>query len=154
MENSKSTLSPFDTSNTASIATRWTKWKRSLELFLEVNCVALPSRKKSYLLHFGGTQIQDIFYDTPNHDAQPPAGSDVHTEAIKLLDAHFAPFSNIPYDRYVFRQIKQAEDETVEKFVSRLREQDVCAITGMLSICALLSRCSTTAYRMSCERSL
>lgn len=123
MENSKSTLLPFDTSNTVSIGTRWKKWKRSLELFLEVNCVALASRKKSYLLHFGGSQIQDIFFDTPGHDAQPPADSDVYKEAIKLLDAHCAPFSNIPYDRYVFRQMKQSEDESVEKFVGRLREQ-------------------------------
>ncbi|XP_065092435.1 uncharacterized protein LOC135713278 [Ochlerotatus camptorhynchus] len=123
MENSKSTLLPFDTNNTASIETRWMKWKRSLELFLEVNIVALPSRKKSYLLHFSGTQIQDIFFDTPGHDAPPPADSDVYKEAIRLLDAHFAPFSNVPYDRYVFRKMKQTEDESVEKFVARLREQ-------------------------------
>ncbi|XP_065095015.1 uncharacterized protein LOC135716254 [Ochlerotatus camptorhynchus] len=31
--------------------------------------------------------------------------------------------SNVPYDRYVFRKMKQTEDESVEKFVARLREQ-------------------------------
>ncbi|XP_053692225.1 uncharacterized protein K02A2.6-like [Sabethes cyaneus] len=123
MENNKPTLLPFDTTDTSSIGTRWKKWKRSLELYLEVNCVALASRKKAYLLHYGGAHIQDIFYDIPGNDEAPPAGSDIFREAIKLLDAHFAPFSNTPYDRYLFRKIKQAEDESVEKFVARLREQ-------------------------------
>lgn len=39
------------------------------------------------------------------------------------MDAHFAPLASVPYDRFVFRNIKQEPDETVEKFVSRLREQ-------------------------------
>lgn len=119
----KPTLQPFDTKDVSSIGTRWRKWKRQLELYLEVNCIALPTRKRAYLLHYAGPEVQDIFYELEGHDANPPIGSDVYKEAIKLLNAHFAPLASIPYDRFVFRNIKQEADETVEKFVSRLREQ-------------------------------
>lgn len=119
----KATITPFDVTDTASIASRWTKWKRSLQLCLEVNCVALPSRKRSYLLHFAGPEVQDIFYNIEGHDADPPLGSDVFTEAIRLLDEHFAPLNNIPYERCVFRKMTQQENEPVEKFIHRLRDQ-------------------------------
>lgn len=119
----KQTIPPFDVSDTASIATRWTKWKRSLQLCLEVNCIALPSRKRSYLLHFAGPEVQDIFYNIEGHDADPPPGSDVFKEAIRLLDAHFAPLNNIPYERCVFRKMTQQENEPLEKFIHRLRDQ-------------------------------
>lgn len=116
-------LSTFDTRDISSIATRWRKWKRSLELFLEVNSVALAARKKSYLLHYAGPAVQDIFYEIPGHDASPPAGSDVYREAVRLLDDYFAPMASVPYDRFVFRSIRQQDGETVDQFVSRLREQ-------------------------------
>ncbi|XP_029717333.2 uncharacterized protein K02A2.6-like [Aedes albopictus] len=133
MEN-KPSLPQFDVSDTSSIGTRWTKWKRSLELFLDVNCIALASRKKSYLLHFAGSDVQDIFYEIEGHNAAPPAGSDVYKETIRLLDAYFAPMASIPYDRYVFRSMKQ-EDESVEKFVGRLREQGrLCDYGGALDM--------------------
>lgn len=123
MEPPKPTLQPFDTRDTSSIGTRWTKWKRSLELYMDVNCIVLPSRKKAYLLHYAGQEVQDIFYDIDGHDAAAPVGSDVYREAVRLLDNHFAPLTSIPYDRFVFRNIKQEESESVEKFASRLREQ-------------------------------
>ncbi|XP_062542458.1 uncharacterized protein K02A2.6-like [Armigeres subalbatus] len=123
MEASRSSLPPFDTKDTSSIATRWKKWKRSLELFLEVNSVALASRKRSYLLHYAGPAVQDIFYELEGHDAAAPMGSDIYREAIKLLDNYFAPMASIPYDRFVFRSIRQKEGETVDQFASRLREQ-------------------------------
>lgn len=119
----KPTLQPFDTKDVSSIGTRWRKWKRQLELYLEVNCIALPTRKRAFLLHYAGPEVQDIFYEIEGHDANPPIGSDGYKEAIRLLDAHFAPLASIPYDRFVFRNIKQKTDETVEKFVGRLREQ-------------------------------
>lgn len=123
MDSNRTSLPIFDTKDTSSIATRWRKWKRSLELFLEVNSVALASRKKSYLLHYAGPAVQDIFYELAGHDAAPPMGSDVYREAVRLLDDYFAPMASVPYDRFVFRSIRQKEEETVDQFVSRLREQ-------------------------------
>ncbi|XP_058816593.1 uncharacterized protein K02A2.6-like [Topomyia yanbarensis] len=123
MEMQKSSMPPFEVENTTSIGNRWAKWKRSLELFLDVNAVALASRKRSYMLHFAGPDVQDIFYNTVGYDAAPPAGSDVYREAIRLLDAHFAPLTSIPYERFVFRKMTQEENETIEKFIHRLRDQ-------------------------------
>ncbi|XP_053698782.1 uncharacterized protein K02A2.6-like [Sabethes cyaneus] len=131
----KPSLKPFDVSDTTSIVTRWTKWKRSLELFLDVNCIALASRKRSYLLHYAGPDVQDIFYNIDGHDANPPAGSNVYTEAIRLLDAHFAPLSNIPYERFVFRQMAQEQKENIEQFIQRLRDQGkLCEYGAALEI--------------------
>lgn len=123
MDAQKTLMPPFDVSNTTSIGNRWEKWKRSLELFLDVNAVALASRKRSYLLHFAGPDVQDIFYNINGHDAAPPANSDVYREAIRLLDTYFAPLTSIPYERFVFRKMVQEENETVEKFIHRLRDQ-------------------------------
>ncbi|XP_058828590.1 uncharacterized protein LOC131688402 [Topomyia yanbarensis] len=122
MEN-KPNLPPFDVSDSASIGKRWAKWKRSLELFLEVNCIALASRKRSCLLHYAGPEVQDIFFNIDGHDAVPPAGTYVYREAIRLLDAHFAPLSSVPYERVIFRRMTQLENENVEKFIHRLRDQ-------------------------------
>lgn len=119
----KPVLPPFDVTDPTSIASRWARWKRSLELFLEVNCIALGARKKSYLLHYAGPDVQDIFYNIEGHDAAAPVGSDVYKEAIRLLDAHFAPLSSVPYERVMFRRMKQQENETLEKFIHRLRDQ-------------------------------
>jgi|SRR6218665_2256865 len=42
---------------------------------------------------------------------------------MRTLDAHFSPKLNNPYERHVFRQMKQESKETVDQFVSRLRRQ-------------------------------
>lgn len=119
----KAAIAPFDVTDTASIGSRWTKWKRSLQLCLDVNCITLASPKRSYLLHYAGPEVQDIFYNIEGHDAAVPPGSDVYTEAIRLLDAHFAPLNNIPYEKCMFRKMAQQENESIEKFVHRLRDQ-------------------------------
>lgn len=62
-------------------------------------------------------------FEIPGHDAPPPAGSDVYREAVRLLDDYFAPMASVPYDRFVFRSIKQQDGETADQIVSRLREQ-------------------------------
>lgn len=144
-------LPPFDVSDTTSIGSRWAKWKRSLDLFLEVNCVALGQRKRSYLLHFAGPEVQDIFYNIEGHDAPAPAGTDVYKEAIRLLDAHFAPMSSIPYERVIFRRMEQQDGETVEKFLHRLRDQGrLCEYGNALEMRIteqVYDNCSSNALR-------
>lgn len=117
-------MPPFDTSDTATVSARWKKWKRSFEIFLDVNNVALASRKKSYLLHFAGNQVQDVYFGLRG-DADPavPVGSDIYKETIKILDNYFLPMKCLPLERHKFRNLAQSAEESIEKFVLRLREQ-------------------------------
>jgi len=42
-----------------------------------------------------------------------------------MLEAYFLPQVNAPYERHVFRQMKQGDQETVDQFVLRLSNQAV-----------------------------
>ena len=42
---------------------------------------------------------------------------------ITLLDGHFAPKSNISYERYLFRNFKQNSDERIQQFYIRVKQQ-------------------------------
>lgn len=121
---SNADLPPFNPGDTSTVSARWKKWKRSFQIFLDVQNVAIPARKKSYLLHYVGTQVQDIFFSLLG-EAEPevPAGSDVYQEAVKKLDEYFLPMKCLPLERHKFRNLGQAEDEPIETFVLRLREQ-------------------------------
>lgn len=114
----------FDPGDTSTVSARWKKWKRSFQIFLDVNNVNIPARKKSYLLHYVGSQVQDVFFGLQG-EAEPvvPDGSDVYTEAVKLLDEYFLPMKCLPLERHKFRNLEQASDEPIEKFGLRLREQ-------------------------------
>lgn len=127
-------MQPFDPDDTINVSSRWKKWKRSFEIFLDVNNVALPSRKKSYLLHYAGEGVQDI-YDSLVGDPEPavPAGSDAYKEALRVLDNHFLPMKCLPQERHIFRNLEQGPDEKISKFVLRLREQgNLCEYANWL----------------------
>lgn len=42
---------------------------------------------------------------------------------MKVLDDYFLPLKCLPRERHIFRNLEQAPDESIEKFVLRLREQ-------------------------------
>ena len=45
--------------------------------------------------------------------------------AIQLFDGHFKPKSNISYENYTFRKIKQNADETINTFFICVKQQAV-----------------------------
>ena len=125
MENpGSSNLPKFDPTDTSTVSNRWKKWKRCFEIFLDVNNVTAPARKRSYLLYYAGSDVQDIFFNLRGEaEVNIPAGSDVYAESIRLLDDYFLPLKCLPRERHIFRNLEQAPDESIEKFVLRLREQ-------------------------------
>ncbi|XP_052562239.1 uncharacterized protein LOC120431638 [Culex pipiens pallens] len=125
MDGGKSSgLAPFVPGDTSTVSSRWKKWKRSFQIFLDVNNVAIASRKKSYLLHYVGPQVQDVYFSLQGDDEpEVPVGSDVFQEAMKLLDEYFLPMKCLPLERHKFRNLVQAGEEPIESFVLRLREQ-------------------------------
>ncbi|XP_062709152.1 uncharacterized protein K02A2.6-like [Aedes albopictus] len=119
-----SSIQKFDTSDTSTVSCRWKKWKRSFDIFLDVNNVTNPARKRSYLLHYAGSEVQDIFFNLRGeNEVVVPAGSDVFQESVKLLDGYFLPLKCLPRERHIFRNLEQGPEESIEKFVLRLREQ-------------------------------
>ena len=81
------------------------------------------TRKKTLqLLHYVGMEVQDIFQDItdpdPVNDNQDP-----YAVCIRKLDHQFRAEENIPFERHVFRQMAPNEEEPVDKYLVRLRQQ-------------------------------
>ncbi|XP_039252489.2 uncharacterized protein LOC120329778 [Styela clava] len=119
MQNNIGTMQPFDSDGDPHcISQRWQRWRRSFKLYLTAKGTTEDSSKKALLLFTAGVKVQDIFYTLAGLDEEK-----TFTEILNLLDEYFTPKSNIPFERHLFRQIKQASDETVDQFVCRLRRR-------------------------------
>lgn len=117
---------PFDCKGAiTSVAPRWKKWKKSFEYYIIAKGITNSARKKGLLLHCAGPEVQELF-ETLQDPGPAAEGEDVADEfqkALRTLDAHFSAQINEPYERHVFRNLKQEEGETVDQFITRLRRQ-------------------------------
>ncbi|XP_055590264.1 uncharacterized protein K02A2.6-like [Uranotaenia lowii] len=124
MDPGNSNPQKFDPTDTSTVSNRWKKWKRCFEIFLDVQNVTIPERKRSYLLHYAGSDVQDIYFNLKGEaELEVPEDSNVYKEAVQLLDNYFLPLKCLPRERHIFRNLEQASDKSIEKFVLRLREQ-------------------------------
>jgi len=66
--------------------------------------------------------IQDVFDTLPDVD-----GEDEYDKAVHKLYLYFQPKTNILYEslieRHIFRQLSQRDSESLDQFVTRLRQQ-------------------------------
>ena len=62
-------------------------------------------------------------YLTLEEAAGSSKGEDDYEEAMNILDHHFTPQINVPFERHEFRQMNQKESETIDQFVIRLARQ-------------------------------
>ena len=71
-------------------------------------------RQKALLLHYGGEDLmvlcESLLADT----------DETFALAKTKLDAHFEPQVNATFETYIFRCMKQEEDETIEQYQTRL----------------------------------
>lgn len=115
-------LNPFEISGErTSLGFRWAKWLRSFELYAGGKGVTNPEQKKALLLHCAGSEVQDLFFtlDCPN-----PVGDETVFDVAKtLLNDNFVPEVNVAYERSVFRGMSQLPNESVEMYISRLRQR-------------------------------
>ena len=107
-------VNPFDcTGNPTSVGPRWRRWKHPFEFFLEAKDITKDTRKQALLLHFAAKDVPDIFVMLS--DPGPvPVGETQYAKAMRLLEAHFLPQVNIPFERHQFRQAKQEKSETAD----------------------------------------
>ena len=116
-------MSPFNcTGDITSIGPRWKRWKTAFQFFVEGKGVKDAKQKRSLLLHSAGIDGQEIFATLPDPGLLM-AGETIYGKALRMLDAHFTPLVNIPFEWHVFCQMLQEESETVNQFVMRLRRQ-------------------------------
>ena len=75
------------------------------------------------LLHCGGMQLQDIYFTLKGDRSK-------YDDAEKALTQYFQPSINVPFERHVFRNASQRDDETIEQFIMRLRQKaETCEFT-------------------------
>ena len=107
----------FDVTEVTTIATRWSKYKKKSTLLCSAVGVTDNKQKLSMFLTYLGDEAYDIYENliTP--------GDKTFEEVIIVLDTYFKHKSNISYETYVFRQLKQNTEETLNQFYLRLKEQ-------------------------------
>lgn len=100
----------------SSVAIRWADWlvrfKRSMIAF----DIKGPARQKALLLYLAGPEVERIF-----STLSAVGDEDDYDTTEAKLTAHFSPKKNLLYERHVFRQASQANDETIDQFYTRLR---------------------------------
>lgn len=96
---------------------------------MSAKAVVNVPQKRALLLHCAGQEVQDVFETLTDPGSAvpviPPLIDDANEYdiALRTLDAYFVPKVNEPYERHVFRAMMQKEHETVDQFVSRLKNQ-------------------------------
>ncbi|CAB4027350.1 Transposon Tf2-6 poly, partial [Paramuricea clavata] len=97
---------------------RWRRWKRAFELFVVGKGITDKTQKRALMLHCAGMDVQDIFDTLPDN-----GNANDYDKAIEALDTYFNPAVNVPYERHMFRRMSQEESETIDQFVTRLKQK-------------------------------
>ena len=99
---------------------RWKDYLRKIERALQAWDIKDDGRRHSVLLHCGGDKLdkieQHLTYDKTEKDA-------LFKNCCEAFTTYFEPKRNITFSTYVFMQLKQEENESIDAFVTRLRTQ-------------------------------
>ena len=93
-------------------------WKR-FEYYIKAQNVTKDEQKRVLLLHVAWEEVQDLFEGLQDTET-------TYAEALGALNTYFQPKKNIAFERHLFRQAKQQDDETVDNF---------CAVVKVISGC-------------------
>lgn len=128
--------SPFEFEMNGNCANDWKIWLRGFEIFAQASKIKKPNAKLNWLLHYAGAKVQTVFYTLPEESktiesiqSGPLATGyvkstlDAYEEAVAKLCQFFEPKQNVMYERHLFRQLKQNENERINMYIMRLREQ-------------------------------
>ena len=102
-----------------SVSQRWTKWKKRFQYFIIASGGMDAERKHALLLHMVGQDTQDIYDTLVIRQAE---GQSPYDAAILAFDQHFEVQKNIPFERSVFRTAQQQENESIDQYITRLRQ--------------------------------
>lgn len=133
-------VQPFNfTEHDDNIAQEWRIWLRSFELFIQVYECRTGSHKNmierdkcALLLHHAGPKVQMVYDSLEDLADEVPRGPLINsmnphlTEydmMIAKLNNFFAPKRGPHYEQYVFSLLTQKQDEKIEFFAVRLKQQ-------------------------------
>lgn len=133
-EKSKWPLEPFnDCVDSQDLRREWEEWHRAFELLLELRVVDEQHEKLVLLLTVGGRGLQRIYYNLgaaqdeiyPDPVKVPYSPHEVpeYDNAVKRLNKFFVGKRNDRIELEIFRSLKQANEETFNNFLLRLRAQ-------------------------------
>ena len=112
----------FDSSDTTNCAPRWKKYLARFNILMEALEIpetdAGKKRKKALLLHYVGGETFDIYETLKGAD-------DKFNDVVEKLSNYFVPKANAEYEKYVFRNSKQTEGESLDQFCTRLRKLSI-----------------------------
>lgn len=124
-------IQPFNYSPGESCASEWTKWLHSFEIYMQT--IPDPDGTRDWcalLLHSAGAKVQQVYMllasETTEDAPQGPLANGYitpYTMMVNRLSQFFAPKRNPTYERCVFKRLKQLDNEKIDTFVMRLREQ-------------------------------
>ena len=103
-------------SDVTSLGILWKKWTERLDNLFNAIGIDDKKRQRALMLHYGGKEIHSIYKTLTNDQTED------YAVAKGKLDLYFEPKINLTFEVYAFRQMKQHEGETVDKFTTRLRE--------------------------------
>ena len=107
---------PFDpSSEPSSLGQRWKNWTKRFQVYLTAMNITDDKQRRALLLYQAGPATQDIF------ETLADTGDDYKT-ALEKLDAYFLPKKNVDYEIFQFWQAVQQPSETIDQFVTRLRQ--------------------------------
>ena len=101
------------------LGVKWVKWRRAFELYVKAKAITDVGQKRALLLHVAGPDVQEVFFTM---ETDVVGEDDDYEMAMQALTSYFTPKTNIPFERHVFRQARQTEQESVDQFCTRLRQ--------------------------------
>lgn len=121
-------VKPFDIhGEPTSVGQRWRRWIRSFELYKDGKGIQNADQAKALLLHCGGTDLQDVYFTFPAREPDVDNNETVYTVVKAQLENYFTPRVNVSYERHLFRGMAQQPSESVDQYVTRLRQRaDFC----------------------------
>jgi hypothetical protein len=112
--------------NASNQSAEWEEWKERLEMGFGASEIAASKgqRRHDMLFFYGGAELLRIHktvpVDVPEKDDLGETRT-VYDKAIYRLDAYFKPKKNLVVEEYKFGAAVQHSDETIARYVTRLR---------------------------------
>ncbi|XP_071941023.1 uncharacterized protein [Antedon mediterranea] len=115
MESTLANFPNFKIRNSGDDAQEFEKYAGRLENFFTAMNIRDDKRKRALLLHYAGEKVYDIFGTLQNT-------GNTYDEAKLAMKNYFEPKKNIPFAIYTFRQLSQNASESIDDYVTRLRQ--------------------------------
>jgi len=87
----------------------------SFSYFIIASVIRDNARQKAIMLHLLGPETERIFDTLTPED-------DTYEKAMQILNEHFKQKKNVPFEISVFHKASQKQGESMEQFVTRLRQ--------------------------------